>query len=330
MTQLESGYINTGRNTPTGAKKQIAVDNPYITVDDFLLSPTASGLGITSASAVVTSGALQELILECSAWVNRKCNMYFDTQTIDETKTAFTVKPYNPQLVTVVVANRPYSRLNSCYIQVLKWFIQVDVTSPASYVQDFYDLGYFKIVPLLSSSGQGVGSPIPSMIIDRIALGVLWYNYTFGYGTPLEAQTLTEVTTHTVYQAPVGNRLFAPKETINVYKDGVLQSPTLYTVDAPNGKITFAADIGANHVITADFTTNQSIPADIKKAVTLLVGYTLGQDTQNALGADSYSIQTYTVNFGSSSKDDFGADNKVEARVNRILAPYMQNTPKFI
>src|ERR1041385_3736302 len=168
-TPLQSGFINTGTNTPTGAKKQIAVDNPYITKDDFINTSIAAGLGIDSSSAIYTSGDLDAMILAASAWVNRKCNMYFDTQTIDETKTAFVVKPYNPELVTVVVANRPYTKVNSCYIQVLKWFIQVDVSSPQAYIQDFYDFGYFKIVPLLSSSGQGAGSPIPSMIIDRIA-----------------------------------------------------------------------------------------------------------------------------------------------------------------
>lgn len=194
MTVLQSGHINTGRNTPTGAPKKIAVDNPYITIDDFVNSFEAQGLGISSVSPSYTNGVLQSAILRASAWLNRMANMYFDTQTIDETMTGFTVKPYNPQLVSVVLMNRPYSRINSCYIQVLKWFIEVDVTSPASYIQDFYDYGYYRIVPLLSSSGQGVGSPIPSMIIDRIALGVLWTNYTFGYGTPLTNQLLSTYT----------------------------------------------------------------------------------------------------------------------------------------
>lgn len=331
MTQLQSGYIHTGNNTPTKQPKMIAVDNPYCTTADFLNSATASGLGITATSSIVTSGELQEIILQASAWVNRKCNMYFDTQTIDETRTAFTVKPYNPQLVTVVMANRPYSTLNSCYIQVLKWFIEVDVTSPASYVQDFYDLGYFKIVPLLSSSGQGVGSPVPSMIIDRIALGVLWYNYTFGYGTPLTSQVLTNTDSNigAKWQAPIGNRLFAPSQTLNVYVNTVLQAAETYTVDYPNAIITLNTPV-PSATVTADFTTNQSIPADIVKAVILLVGYIIGQDTQNALGADSYSIQTYSINFGTGDNDSMGADNAVERRVNRLLNPYKNNIPKFI
>lgn len=324
-TPLQSGHIQNGNNTPTGATKQIAVDNPYITKDDFVSSFEAQGINITSSNAAYSNGVLDAALLRASAWVNRYCRMYFDTQTIDETKTAFTVRPYNPQLVTVVVANRPYNRINSCYIQVLKWFIEVDVTSPASYIQDFPDYGYFKIVPLLSSSGQGAGSPIPSNIIDRIALGVLWYNYTFGYGTPLTAQTIHEVspaTAHTSYQAFQGNRLWAPSQTFNVYKNGVLVAPALYTVDYPNGIIIFTTPLLGTDVVTADFTTNESIPADIKEATILLAAHLIGQALQNGLGADSYSIQTYSIRFGDKSK--------VQERVEQLLAPYRNANPVVI
>lgn len=322
---IQSGYINTGSNTPTGQPKQIAVDNPYITKDDFIASIEASGLGIDATSDIYTNGQLDTLILNASAWFNRMCNMYFDTQTIDETKTAFTVKPYNPQLTTVVLSNRPYSRINSCYIQVLKWFVEVDVTSPASYIQDFYDFGYFKIVPLLSSSGQGTGSPIPSEIIDRIALGVLWYNYTFGYGQPLTSIPLAQpsgVTDMKTFQAPVGYRLIAPSQTLNVYIAGVLQNPSTYSVSSyPNAIIAFTNTISG--AVTADYITNQSIPADMKEAVILLCAYILGEGSQNSLGANSYSIQTYSVNFGSD-------ESKVVKRVRDIVQHYTNNTPKFL
>lgn len=322
---LQSGNIQTGTNTPTGAKKQIAVDNPYITKDDFIASAEAAGLGIDATNVLYTSGQLDKLILRASGWFNRKCNMYFDTQTIDETKTAFTVKPYNPQLTTVVVANRPYSKVNSCYIQVLKWFVQVDVTSPASYIQDFYDLGYFKIVPLLSSSGQGTGSPIPSQIIDRIALGVLWYNYTFGYGTPITSIPLAQPSGNVdqvTFQAPVGYRLFAPSQTLNVYVNGVLQAKSAYNVtDYANGIIVLNTQTALP--VTADYTTNQSIPADIQEAMILLVSHIIGQASQNPLGANSYGIQTYNINFGND-------ESKVEKRVEDIVQHYTNNTPKFI
>lgn len=323
LPRIQSGYINTGDNTPSGNPKMIAVDNPYITKDDFVASSEAAGLGITASSPSYSNGQLDTLILRASAWFNRKCNMYFDTQTIDETKTAFTVKPLNPQLVTVVVANRPYSRINSCYIQVLKWFIQVDVTSPASYIQDFYDFGYFKIVPLLSSSGQGAGSPIPSQIIDRIALGVLWYNYTFGYGQPLTDIPLANLNTdHITYQLPVGYRLIAPSQPISVYVDAILQDPSTYVItDYANGIILFNST--QSGVVTMGYVTNQSMPADIVEAVILLVAHISGQASQNPVGANSYGIQTYNINFGSE-------DSKVSKRVDEIVQYYRNGTPKFI
>ena len=322
MTKLQSGFINTGNNTPTGAVKKIAVDNPYITVDDFLASYTAQGLGISATDPLVTSGELQNIILQASAWLNRKANMYFDTQTIDETQTGFKVRPYNPELVSVVFNNRPYSKVNSMFIQVLKWFIEVDVTSPASYVQDFYEYGYCRIVPLLSSAGTGVGSPIPAQIVDHVSLGVLWINYTFGYGTPLLSQVLTGDATYKTYQAPIGNRLWAPDQITNIYKNGALINPTQYTIDYVNGKVTLANGLGVLDVVTADFTSNQSIPADIEKACILLTAHLIGQDTQNALGASSYNIQTWSTNFGDKSK--------VEERVDALLSPYTNKTPKFL
>ena len=325
MTQLESGHIETGSNTPTGAKKQVAVDNPYITVDDFCNSYTASGLGISLTDPLVVSGELQNLILQASAWVNRIINMYVDTQTIDEVQTGFTVRPYNPRLVSVVLANRPYSKINSMYIQVLKWFIQIDTSSASSYLQDFYDLGFCRIVPLLSTAGTGVGSPIPAQILDHVQLGILWINYTFGYGTPLTSQVLSQptgVSDLKTYQAPVGNRLWAPSQTLKVYINGSLLNATQYTVDHVNGKIVLNSAITISDVVTADFTTNQSIPADIKKAVILLTAHLLGQDLQNALGARSYSIQTWNTNFGDKSL--------VEERVEKLLSAYTNNTPKFI
>jgi hypothetical protein len=291
-------------------------------VDDFCASYTAQGLGVAITDPLVTSGQLQKKILAASAWVNRICNMWFDTQTIDETQTGFKVRPYNPELVSVVFRNRPYSRVNSMFIQVLKWFIEVDVTGPASYVQDFYEDGYCRIVPLLSSAGTGVGSPIPAQIVDHIALGVLWINYTFGYGTPLLSQVLSSDVNFKAYQAPVGNRIWAPSQTLNVYVDGNLMSSTQYTIDCVNGIITFNNSLNSSNIVTADFTTNQSLPAEIVEAVILLTAHLIGQDLQNALGASSYNIQTWSTNFGDMSK--------VESRARDMLAPYTNNTPKFL
>jgi hypothetical protein len=301
-------------------QKKIAVDNPYLTKDDFVNSVEASGIGISNTSPLYTSGELDKIILRASAWINRHCRRYFDTQTIDETKTQFSVKPYNPQLVTVVLNNRPYQKINSVYIQVLKWFIQVDTSSPGNYLQDFNDFGYYKIVPLLSSAGTGVGSPIPAAILDRVPLGVLWTNYTFGYGTPLTAQVLSGDATFKIYQAELGNRLWSPSQTVTIYKNGTPVTSGL-TIDYPNGKVTFATANIVTDVITADFNTNESIPASIKEACILLVTHMIGQAQQNPLGASSYSIQTYGINFG--------GQGSVYERVEQLLKPYIDNMPRF-
>lgn len=321
MTTLQSGHIQTGSNTPTGAPMQVAVDNPYVSKDEFVNSFEASGIGITVDSPQYLTGELDRKILQASAWINRHCRRWFDTQTIDEQKTGFQVRPYNPQLVTVVLANSPYIVINSIYIQVLKWFIQVDV-SATGYLQDFYDKGYYKIVPLLSSAGTGVGSPIPAAILDRVPLGVLWTNYTFGYGTPLTAQTLTVIGTTKQYQAPIGNRLWAPSQTFHVYGNGVLIAPTNYTVDYPNGMVTFASAYSVTVPITCDFTTNESIPLDIKEATILLTTHLIGQATQNPVGAKSFTIQTFSINFGDKSN--------VKTRVEELLQPYTKQQPILI
>lgn len=323
MTELKSGFINTGTNTPTGEVKKIAVDNPYLTADEYIATPEATGLGIDSSNVLYTSGQLDKILLRASAWVNRYCRRYFDTQTIDETRTGFMVRPYNPQLTTVVLNNRPYSQIHRIDIQVLKFFIQVDTTA-TGYLQDFYEYGYYKIVPLLSSAGTGVGSPIPAAILDRIALGVLWTRYTFGYGTPLTAQVLSPTAdgTNKVFQAPLGNRLWAPDQTTKVYDNAVLVSSSLYTVNYPNGKVTFNTAPTTSHIITSDFTTNESIPSDLKEAVILLTSHMTGQADANPFGARSYSIQTYSVNWGDKSD--------VKTRVEELLEPYRSVMPKII
>lgn len=322
MTQLKSGNINTGTNTPTGTPMKVAVDNPYVTKDEYIGSFEAEGLGITANAPQYASGELDRVILRASAWINRYCARWFDTQTIDETKTGFTVRPYNPQLVSVVLKNRPYTKINSAYIQVLQWFIQIIVSGPGSYLQDFPDKGFYRIVPLLSTAGTGVGSPIPAAILDKQPLGVLWTNYTFGYGTPLTAQVLSIIGTTKEYQAPLGNRLWAPDQTINVYDSAILLAPANYTIDAPNGKVILAIGYTPNGAITADFTTNESVPAEIKEACILLVSHLIGQAKQNPIGASSLSIQTFNVSFGNKSK--------VKERVEELLNPYANQMPIFL
>ena len=326
MTTIQSGFFQTPSNTPTGQPYQVAVDNPYITVDDYLNSFEAQGLGLSTSSPQYASGELQKKIIQASGMVNRITRKHFDTQTIDEQMRGIIVRPYNPQLVTNVLNNRPYRKINSIYIQVLKWFIQVDTSPDNGYLQDFPDKGFYKIVPLLSSAGTGVGSPIPAAILDRVALGVLWTNYTFGYGTDLTSQSLVQPQTTTdlkTYQVALGYRLWAKTESVKVYKNSVEVSPTLYSVDYINGIVVFNSANLITDVITADFTTNQSIPFDIQEATQLLTTYLIGQAQQNPLGSTGYSIQTYSINFGSGK-------NPLLKRAEEILEPWTSKIPKII
>lgn len=321
-TPIISGFINTGSNTPTGTPKQIAVDNPYLEKEEFVTSYAAQGLGITKDSPQYSSGELESILLQASAIVNRFCARYFDMQTIDETKTRFTVRPYNPQLVTVVLNNRPYSRINSIYIQVLKWFVPVQTTGANSYLQDFYDLGYYKIVPMLSNAGNGLGSPIPSEIIDRVPLGVLWTNYTFGYGQPITSQELDKVAETKGYQAPVTNRLWAPSQPTAVYDNDVLVAASNYTIDYPNGIVTFKDSYTVNGTIKADFVTNESVPADIRQATALVAQWLIAQLNENPLGAQTISVQTYSITFGN--------DNKTKLAFEMLLGQYAKTLPMFL
>ncbi len=322
-TPIVSGYINTGTNTPTGAKRMIAVDNPYLEKEEFVNSAAAKGLGITKDSPEYDNGELEAKLLQASAVVNRFCGRWFDMQTIDETKTQFSVRPYNPQLVTVVLQNRPYTIINSIYIQVLKWFIPVITTGANSYLQDFYELGYYKIVPMLSSAGTGLGSPIPSQIIDRQPLGVLWTNYTFGYGQPITGQALDQVGSTKGYQAPVSNRLWAPSQPVTIYDSAVVVAPANYTINYANGLVTFVTGYTVNGAVTADFITNESIPAEIREATALVVQFLIGQSTENPLGVQSLTTQTYSVVFGD--------DNQTKKRFEMLLTPYANSTlPRFI
>jgi hypothetical protein len=320
MTTLRSGNIPTGTNTPSGALMKVAVDNPYVTRDELVASFEAQGLGIDANIPQYSSGELDRKILQASAWINRHCRRWFDTQTIDETKTGIQIRPFNPQMVSVVLMNRPYSKINSIYLQVLKWFIQVDVGA-SGYLQDFPDKGFYRIVPMLSSAGTGVGSPMPAMIADRTHIAVLWTNYTFGYGTPLTGETLIQIGNTHQYQAVLGNRLWAPDQTLNVY-DGttLLALTTGYSVDFPNGMVTLVATPAG--AVTADFTTNESIPAEIKEACILLTCHLIGQAGQNPIGADSMGIQTFNISFGK--------DSKVEERAKKLLEPYVSRMPTLI
>jgi len=310
-----SGYWEapSGVNiTPTGAKKQSEVNNPYLSKAEYIDTPEARGLGITASSADgVYTKQLEKAILRASSWINTYCRRYFDTQTIDEVVTGFTVKPFNPRLVSVYTRNSPIQNINSIYIQVLKFFIQIESNPSTSYIQVLPDIGIFKIVPLLSSAGSGANVPVPAAILDKVPLGNLWYNYSFGFGQPIVGYTLdtidTEISVYRFQATDYDFQLWAPSQTVNVYIDGVLQLSSTYTIDYPNGIVSFKNTMSPLHTITVDFTTNNSIPSAIKTACILLTTKYLS-GLQNPLKFSSLSVPGYSVSYG--KKDDF--DTEIE------------------
>ena len=306
MTQpiIRSGWWESPSGfplTPLGKSKRSEMNNPYITKAEYIETPEAIGMGITATSAdgLYASGQLDKIILRASGFINRFCGRYFDTQTIDEYQTGFTVKPFNPRLVTVKTRNSPIQTLSGIWIQVLQWFIEVQTTPlESSYLQIQPDWGTFKIVPLLSTAGAGTGSPIPAAILDKVPLGVLWYTYTFGFGQAITSYQLAEVTSGSVYQvADYNYQLWAPDQTINIYLDGTIVNSSLYTLDCANGKVSFTASIGSGHSITADFITNNTIPGDVKQAAILLITRYVGA-IQNPLKFKSMGITGYNVSYG--------------------------------
>lgn len=317
MSAIQSGgWTILSTTTPTGEPKRVAKDNPYISRAEYIQTPEANAIGIDALSPFYLNGQLDKIILRASAFVNRYCDRWFDAQRIDETKQGILIRPMNPQLVTVNLQNAPYQQIESIYIQVLKWFIQIDTSAQSGYLQDFPDYGYYKIVPLLSNAGTGTGSPLPAEIVDRTPLGVLWTRYTFGFGTIETSQALDTISENKSYQAPTGHQLWAPDQTTTIYNAGVAVDPSLYTIDYPNGLVTFSPDLVSPGAITADYTTNESVPFDIKQAVIMLTTLYVGLGQQNPLGFKSLSITAYSVTFG---------DKEKLSEIKEMLMPYKRN-----
>jgi len=324
---LSSGQFSPGSNTPTGTEFVTFVDNPYISVQYYLQSAEAKALGLNENSDVVTSGELVRIIKRQSAWINRYCQRWFDIQRVWETKTGFTVRPYNPQLITVRVDNGPpYNSINQCWIQVLQWFIPIITSGPNSYLQDFYDKGFYKIVPLLSSAGTGGGSPLPAAIVDRVPLGILWTDYTSGFGVNLTGYAMgTGDGTATSFQAAIGNQLWAPGNNlwgvspnamtpVNVYDNAVLVDPSLYTVDHMNGIITFNTAPLESHNISADFWTYETVYSEIKYACVLLTTAAFGTGAYNPLRHENLSVPGFSTSYDK---------EKLDAKVKEILEPFI-------
>lgn len=76
-----------------------------------------------------------------------------------------------------------------------------------------------------------------------------------GAGVAFTAEAFTTLTANTKYQITNAiKRVWDRALPITIKKDGVSQAASLYTLDRLNGTVTFLADIGGGHVITADGT----------------------------------------------------------------------------
>lgn len=317
--QQQSGYFPTSTRTPTGEQKRIAVNNPYIHKDEYINTVYASGLELDASSAIYSSGELERIILAATSWVNRITKRYFDTQTIDETKGGYKARPTSPDLFSVTLANRPYQSIDSIYIQVFRNFIELDISSNDAIIQDFNDYGYYKIVPLMTAVGQSSNFPVPGSVLGGVE-GVIWTRYTFGFGMPVTKEELSVIaeTDNKKYQASSNTRLWAPDQETKVFADGTEVNSADYTIDYPNGIVTFATSPTAP--VTASFMTNMTIPQDIKEACMIKVSDIVGQATRNPLGVTSKSIQTFSVSFG---------DKQLEQRAMELISPYIDKRPAF-
>jgi hypothetical protein len=78
--------------------------------------------------------------------------------------------------MTIPLNEAPIQNVNSIWIQVLKWFINISL----DYLQIFPEAGFIQITPFLGAQYLS-GVPLPSAVLLEGLLGKLWTNYTAGY-----------------------------------------------------------------------------------------------------------------------------------------------------
>jgi hypothetical protein len=159
--------------TPTGNPMMIARDAQYLTSDEYVTY--ATGTGVTSSSALYTSGVLDVYLEAASEQVNRYCRRHFLTQTIDEIYQGVRIGLDSPKLVTIPLNEGPIQNVNRIDIQVLKWFITFDL----SYLQVNPEGNFIQLTPFLGGGASGI--PLPSAALVEGLLGKVWVNYTAGY-----------------------------------------------------------------------------------------------------------------------------------------------------
>lgn len=119
-----------------------------------------------------------------------------------------------------------------------------------------------------------------------------------GAGVAFTAEAFTTVTANTVYQITnATKRVWDRAAAITVKKDGVAQSAALYTLNRLTGTVTFLADIGVGHTITADGTYLPLSNAAEAKSFS----YKLMRDIQ-----DSTSYDSQNTDQGFKRKSDVG------------------------
>jgi hypothetical protein len=160
--------------TPTGAPMMIARDVSYLTKDEFITY--SSGLKLTTSSPQYTSGEIDSVLQVASEQVNRYCHRHFNVQTIDEVYQGIRIGQDAPKLMTIPLNESPIQNVNSIWIQVLKWFINISL----DYLQIFPEAGFIQITPFLGAQYLS-GVPLPSAVLLEGLLGKMWTNYTAGY-----------------------------------------------------------------------------------------------------------------------------------------------------
>jgi hypothetical protein len=159
--------------TPTGNPMMTARDTQYLTAAEYVTY--ATGTGVTTTSALYTSGVLDVYLEAASEQVNRYCRRHFQTQTIDEIYQGVRIGLDSPKLVTIPLNEGPIQNVNRIDIQVLKWFITFDL----SYLQVNPEGNFIQLTPFLGGGASGI--PLPSAALVEGLLGKVWVNYTAGY-----------------------------------------------------------------------------------------------------------------------------------------------------
>ena len=167
-----TGYATPTTLTPTGAPMMVPRDSQYVWPYEF--NQYSTGLQFADTDPIVTSGVLNSYLKAASGAVNRYCKRYFQVQTLDEIYPGVTIgQSTYPKLMTVFLKQKPVQSIISINLQVLKYFIPVDL----EYLMLDSDAGYYNIVPALG--GGYTGYPVPQMVEGMLAR--VWTRYTAGF-----------------------------------------------------------------------------------------------------------------------------------------------------